>query len=82
MKNVTITLDTDTAQRVRVEAAQRNQSLSRFIGEVLRERLRKADDYERALQRILTMKPFPLKGPPKRYPSRDELYDRPVLRRR
>ncbi len=82
MKNVTITLDADTAQRVRVEAAQRNLSLSRFIGEVLRERLRKADDYERALQRILTMKPFPLKGPPQRYPSRDELYDRPVLRRR
>ncbi|MBM3367118.1 MAG: ribbon-helix-helix protein, CopG family, partial [Betaproteobacteria bacterium] len=41
MKNVTITLDADTVQRVRVEAAQRDLSLSRFIGEVLRERLRK-----------------------------------------
>lgn len=82
MKNVTITLDADTAQRARVEAAQRNLSLSRFIGEVLRDRLRKADDYEKALQRVLAMKPFPLKGPPQRYPKRDELYDRPVLRRR
>lgn len=82
MKNITITLDADTAHRARVEAAQRNLSLSRFVGEVLRERLRKADDYEKAYRQFLTMKPVPLKGPPERYPTRDELYDRPVLRRR
>lgn len=82
MKNVTITLDAKTIARARVEAAERNMSLSRYVGEVLREQLRRTDDYEHAMRRFFALKPFALKGPPQKYPSRDELYDRPVLRRR
>ena len=82
MKNVTITLDEQTAARARVEAAERNMSLSRYIGEVLREQIRRSDGYEKAMRAWLARKPFPLKGPPQKYPGRDELYDRPVLRRR
>lgn len=82
MKNVTVTLDEDTTARARVQAAERKMSLSRYIGEVLRKELRHADQYERAYRAWRTRKPFPLKGKPQPYPEREDLYDRPVLRRR
>ena len=82
MKNVTITLDEKTAARARVRAAQRNMSLSRYIGDVLSKELRQSDEYEAAYRAWLNLKPFPLKGAPKPYPKRDELYDRPLFRRR
>lgn len=83
MKNVTITLDDETAARARVHAAERNMSLSRYVGEVLREEMRKHHDYEEAMQRFLSRGPYKaLKGRPQRYPKREELYDRPVFRRR
>jgi hypothetical protein len=82
MKNVTVTLDEDTAARARVQAAERNMSLSRYIGEVLRRELRTSDEYEAAYRAWRAEKPFPLKGPPRPYPKREELYDRRVLRRR
>ena len=82
MKNVTVTLDEETAARARVEAAERKMSLSRYIGEVLRKELRHADEYEAAYRGWRARKLFPLKGRPRPYPKREELYDRPVLRRR
>ena len=83
MKNVTITLDEETAKWARVHAAEKNVSLSRFVGEVLREHMRQSREYELAMQRYLSRGPFKeLKGPPERYPTRDEIHDRPVLRRR
>jgi hypothetical protein len=82
MKNVTITLDKETAAWARVHAAQRNMSLSRFVGELLQQRMHESREYEEAMRRFLSKRPFKLTGPPQRYPKRDELYDRPVLRRR
>jgi hypothetical protein len=82
MKNVTVTLDEETAARARVQAAERKMSLSRYIGEVLRRELRHTDEYEAAYRAWKAEKPFPLKGAPQPYPKREELYDRPVLRRR
>ena len=82
MKNVTITLDEATAAWARVHAAEQDMSLSRFVGEVLRERMRRSREYEEAYRAWREEKPFDLKGPWKPYPKREELYDRPVLRRR
>jgi hypothetical protein len=82
MKNVTVTLDEETAARARVQAAERKMSLSRYIGELLRKELRHADEYDAAYRAWRARKPFSLKGPPRPYPKREELYDRPVLRRR
>jgi hypothetical protein len=83
MKNVTITLDEETARWARVHAAEKNVSLSRFVGELLRERMRQSREYELAMQRYLSRGPFKeLTGPPEPYPKREELYDRPVFRRR
>jgi CelD/BcsL family acetyltransferase involved in cellulose biosynthesis len=82
LKNITITLDSDTASRARTKAAERNMSLSRFIGEVLRKELRYSREYEQALQRFLTQKPVRLKRPGGRYLTREEAHDRSGLRRR
>jgi hypothetical protein len=83
MKNVTVTLDEETAARARVQAAERNMSLSRYIGEVLSKELRHADEYEAAYRAWRNdRKPWPLKGAPQAYPKREDLYDRPLLRRR
>jgi hypothetical protein len=82
MKNVTITLDDKTVALARVRAAESSMSLSRFVGEALRAKLRYSDEYEKAYRAWQAEKPFPLKGPAERYPKREELYDRPVLRRR
>ena len=71
MKNVTVTLDEDTAKRARVQAAERNMSLSRYIGEVLRKELGGMDEYEAAYRALRKRKPFPLKGSPEPHPKRE-----------
>lgn len=82
MKNLTITLDEETVRLARIRAAERDMSLSRFVGDALRRELRHDDEYEAAYRAWRARKPFPLKGGPQPYPKREELYDRPVLRRR
>jgi hypothetical protein len=82
VKNVTITLDEETAEKTRLKAAERNMSVSRYVGEVLRKEHGHEDAYEAAYRDWRASKPLPLKGPPERYPKREELHDRPVLRRR
>jgi len=82
MKNVTVTLDEETFAKARIRAAERNMSLSRFMSELLARELRHDDAYEAAYRGWRAAHPFALKGPPQRYPKREELYDRPVLRRR
>jgi len=82
MKNVTVTLDDETLRLARVRAAERDTSLSRLIGEALRKELHHEDAYEAAYRAWRARKLFPLKGAPQPYPKREELYDRPVLRRR
>jgi hypothetical protein len=80
MKNVTVTLDEKTAAWARKAAAERDMSLSRFIGELLQENMRQAREYERAMHRFFDGEPVPLKKSGERYPSRDKLYDRGRLR--
>ena len=82
MRNVTITLDTETAAQARVRAAERGMSLSRYIGEVLRRDLRNGDIYDAAYRSWRAGRDFPLTGAARAYPTREETYDRPVLRRR
>jgi hypothetical protein len=82
MRNVTITLDNDTATQAKVRAAERSMSLSRYIGEILRRELRNGDIYDAAYRSWRAAKLFPLEGPPQEYPKRDEVNDRSLLRRR
>jgi hypothetical protein len=80
MKNVTITLDEETAAWARVYAAERNISVSRLLGEILRERMHEARAYDEAMRRFLSKKPVRLKRTSERYPTRDDLHDRSRLR--
>jgi hypothetical protein len=79
VRNVTITLDEETARWARVEAAHRDMSVSRLIGELLREHMRAQATYEDAMRRHLARAPTMLKETA-RYPSREELHDRAGLR--
>ena len=58
MKNVTVTMEDQVADWARMEAARRNTSVSRLIGELLAEKMRHDDSYERAMREALEFKSF------------------------
>mgnify|MGYP000210948037 FL=1 len=73
MKNVTVTMEDSVADWARMEAARRNTSVSRLVGEMLAEKMRRDDAYERAMQEWLQRDlSFTSDGSP--YPKRDDLY--------
>ena len=73
MKNVTVTMEDSVADWARMEAARRNTSVSRLIGEMLAEKMRREDAYERAMREWLDRDiRFSSDGRP--YPTRDEIY--------
>lgn len=76
MKNITITLDEQTAAWVRLEAARQGMSVSRLVGEMLHRHMQHRRTYEQAMHRYLGRAPVALKPVGGRYPSRDELHDR------
>jgi hypothetical protein len=80
MKNVTITLDEQTAAWVRIYAAQHNTSVSRIVGEMLQQRMQASQEYDEAMRRFLSKKPVRLSKAGTRHPKRDELHDRSRLR--
>lgn len=82
MKNITITLDEQTAAWARVQAAERELSLSRFVGELLRERMRHSREYDEAYRAFLAMKPVKIRRAGERWLTREEANDRAGLRRR
>lgn len=73
MKNVTVTMEDGVADWARMEAARRNTSVSRLIGEMLAEKMRHDDAYERAMNEWLQReRRYRSDGSP--YPERDEIY--------
>jgi hypothetical protein len=74
LRNVTVTLEEDVALWARMEAARNDSSVSRLLGELLKERMLQADAYQRSMKRALARKPF-LKSDG-RYLSREEAHDR------
>jgi hypothetical protein len=82
MKNITITLDDQTAEWARAQATEQGLSLSRYVSDVLRKQLPKAQSYERAMNSFLAREPWTLRNPGEKLPTREELYDRGMLRRR
>lgn len=78
MKNVTITMEDSVAEWARMEAARRNTSVSRLVGELLAEKMRHDDTYERAMREALEFRSWgPSTGP---YLTDDEMYDRSTPR--
>ncbi|HEY5634408.1 MAG TPA: CopG family transcriptional regulator [Burkholderiaceae bacterium] len=80
MKNVTITLDEETAAWVRVHAARHETSVSRIVGEMLREKMQDARAYDSAMRRFLARPARPLSAPGQPLPARDDVHDRAGLR--
>jgi hypothetical protein len=78
LRNVTLTLEESVARWARVEAARQDISVSRFLANILTERMKENDEYETAKRRALSRKPF-LKSDG-RYLSREEVHDRANLR--
>ncbi len=80
MKNITITLDAETASWVRVKAAEHNKSVSRFVGELLQQQMKQRVEYQRAMERFLSKPPYKIRESDEPLPKREELYDRPRIR--
>lgn len=76
MRNVTITLDDETARWARIEAARQDTSVSKMVGAMLRERMQREDAYERAKRSYLSRGTFAMSDPGDRYPTREEIYER------
>jgi hypothetical protein len=84
MRNITISVSDDTAAWARRLAGERDTSVSALVAELLEEKRLSSEAYQAAMRRFFARRSFdqPLSNPGDRYPTRDELYDRPVLRRR
>jgi hypothetical protein len=74
MKNVTVTMEDSVAEWARLEAARRNTSVSRLVGEMLADKMRHDDAYERAMREAIDFKSIGKSDG--RYPKRESLYDR------
>ena len=75
MKNVTITMDEQVAEWARMEAARRNTSVSRLVGELLADKMRHDDAYDRAMNEW-SSRERSWKTNGKGYGSRDGTHDR------
>lgn len=80
MKNVTITLDEEVARWARIRAAEQETSISKLVGEMLREKMLQEKTYQAAMRRYLSQKPKRLKEHSSRYPRREDLYERDRIR--
>lgn len=74
MKNITVTMEESVADWARMEAARRNTSVSRLVGELLAEKMRHDDAYERAMREALEFKSLGASVGP--YPAREAVGDR------
>jgi hypothetical protein len=80
MKNVTVTMTEDVARWARVEAARRGISLSRMLGEILRERMELEEAYRQRQAEFNAVEARQLRAPGRTLPAREELHDRTGLR--
>jgi len=77
-RNVTITLEEDVARWARIKAAEKYTSVSQLVGDMLAEEMRNEGAYQTAMRDHFAMiKPVKFEKPGGRFPTRDELYDRP-----
>jgi hypothetical protein len=78
MKNVTITVEDDALEWARMQAAKRNTSVSRLVGEMLADKMRQEDAYQQAMREALKFDSWGASDAP--YLARDEMYERAGFR--
>jgi predicted CopG family antitoxin len=72
---MTITVTEEVARWARKEAAEKNTSVSKLVGQLLEEKMRRGDSYWKAYERLKKIKPIPGFDASKRA-KREDLYDR------
>ncbi len=73
-----MTLDEEVARWARIEAARNDRSISKFLGDILKERMVDRERYAAAVKRALNRKPYLTSVG--RYLSREEAHERRHLR--
>jgi predicted CopG family antitoxin len=79
MKNVTVTMADDALEWVRVKAARENESVSRYLGQLVEEARKRDTAYEKSMRAALKFSPLALPQEA-RYLTRDEVHSRADLR--
>ena len=72
---MTITVSEEAARWARRKAAEENTSVSKLVGRMLEEQMRRTDDYRQAYEKWKKIKPIKGFDASKRL-TRDELYER------
>jgi len=80
VRNVTITLDEETAYWARMEAARQDMSVSSLIRNLLHSSMRQNQTYERARRHFLSRELYTVNDAAAPYPGRDEIHDRAGIR--
>ncbi len=75
MKNVTIKLEDDVAHWSRVWAAEHDTSVSRILGDLLKQMKKEKTGYSKSMQQFVSVEAQPLKDSGG-YPQRDDLHER------
>ncbi len=80
MKNITVTVDDRVAEWSRIWAAKHQTSVSRILGDLLAEKMRREERYTEAMEAFLSASPAHLQDTenhqPGAYPSRESLHER------
>jgi hypothetical protein len=75
LKNLTITVTEEVAHWARKAAAEENTSISKLVGRMLEQEMRRRDEYWKAYERVKRIKPIEGFNASKRL-KREEIYDR------
>jgi plasmid stability protein len=76
MKNITITLEEKVASWTRIRAAERETSVSRLVGEMLKEKMLAEESYGASMQHFLSKSPTLIKKQGTRYLTREKVHER------
>lgn len=74
MKNITISLPENITRWLRIWAAENDSSVSKMLGNLIKEKMDSDNGYEKAMKSFLKGQPKPIKTKG-RYPARDDLYE-------
>ena len=75
LKNITITVSEEAAKWARLKAAEESTSVSKLVGRMLEDQMRRSDEYWRAYEKWKTIQPVPGADATKRM-SREETHER------
>jgi hypothetical protein len=75
LKNLTITAEEEVLQWAKHQAVEKGVSVSKFVGELMNQEMRRSDSYWQAFERWKKRKPIPGVDASKRW-SREEVHER------